>query len=67
MLKNRSLGFSFRYRLLNAEKQGFLGLFFRHPWEMLLDGDFSKIDIIIGTNQDEGTLQNKLFSSTSLK
>ncbi|XP_023348060.1 acetylcholinesterase [Eurytemora carolleeae] len=27
----------------------------RHPWEMLLDGDFSKIDIIIGTNQDEGT------------
>ena len=40
-----------RLSLLNVLKK-----LFRHPWEMLLDGDFSKIDIIIGTNQDEGKL-----------
>ena len=28
----------------------------RDPWEMLKDGDFSHIPLMIGTNQDEGEL-----------
>lgn len=27
----------------------------RDPWEMLKDGDFSHIELMMGTNQDEGT------------
>ena len=27
---------------------------FRDPWEMLRDGDFANVEIMIGTNQDEG-------------
>ena len=26
----------------------------RDPWEMLKDGDFSHIELMMGTNQDEG-------------
>ena len=29
-------------------------LSFRDPWEMLSDGDFANVEIMIGTNQDEG-------------
>ena len=27
---------------------------YRDPWEMLRDGDFTNVEIMIGTNQDEG-------------
>ena len=26
----------------------------RDPWEMLMDGDFSHVELMMGTNQDEG-------------
>ena len=29
----------------------------RDPWEMLKDGDFSHIELMMGTNQDEGIQQ----------
>jgi carboxylesterase type B len=28
----------------------------RDPWEMLKEGDFSHIELMMGTNQDEGEL-----------
>ena len=37
----------------------------RDPWEMLKDGDFSHIELMMGTNQDEG-IQQILFISVLL-
>ena len=36
---------------------------FRDPWEMLGDGDFANVEIMIGTNQDEGKRVGYLNSS----
>ena len=32
----------------------------KHPLQMLKEGDFKNTEILVGTNQDEGTLRNRL-------